>query len=104
MKRTAITLALAGLVGIAGCGTAPEKKTDSAETSQDAALTAKVKSALATDVGARAASNITVEANRGVVRLSGFVEDQQTAERAVQAAKKVSGIASLKSDLRVKAS
>ena len=104
MSRTAMALALAGIVAIAGCGTAPEKKADSAETSQDAALTAKVKSALATDVGARAASNITVEANRGVVRLSGFVDDQQMANRAVEAAKKVRGIESLKSDLRVKAS
>ena len=97
-------IALATALSLAACGTEPAKKTDTAETSQDAALTAKVKSALATDVGARAASNITVEANRGVVRLSGFVENQDTADRAVQAAKKVSGIQSLKSDLRVKAS
>jgi hyperosmotically inducible protein len=102
MKRTLAMICLALALG--ACGTEPAKKTDSAETSQDAALTAKVKSALATDVGARAASNITVEANRGVVRLSGFVEDEATANRAVAAAKKVSGIQSLKSDLRVKAS
>jgi hyperosmotically inducible periplasmic protein len=97
-------LVLVAALGLAGCGTEPGKKTDVAETSQDAALTAKVKSALATDVGARAASNIAVESNRGVVRLSGFVEDQEMANRAVAAAKKVSGIQSLKSDLRVKSS
>ena len=98
----ALDLGLVAALGLAACGAAPEKKTDSAETSQDAALTAKVKSALATDVGARAASNITVEASRGVVRLSGFVEDQDTANRALDAAKKVSGIQTLKNDLRIK--
>ncbi len=101
MKRASAFVLVAAL-GLAACGAAPEKKTDSAETSQDAALTAKVKSALATDVGARAASNITVEASRGVVRLSGFVEDQDTVNRALVAAKKVSGIQTLKNDLRIK--
>ncbi len=100
----AAAIALAAALGLAACGTQPAKKTDTAETSQDAALTAKVKSALATDVGARAASNITVEANHGVVRLSGFVDDQQVATRAVAAAKKVAGIQTLKNDLRIKSS
>ena len=103
MKRAAAVL-LAAALGLAACGAEPQKKTDSAETSQDAALTAKVKSALATAVGARAASNITVEANRGVVRLSGFVDDQDVANRALDAAKRVSGIQTLKNDLRIKSS
>ena len=103
MSRT-LAIVAAAMLALAGCGTEAQKKTDTAETSQDAALTAKVKSALATDVGARAASNITVEANHGVVRLSGFVDNQQMADRAVGAAKKVAGIQTLKNDLRVKAS
>ena len=102
--RGAAAVLLAAALGLAACGTEPQKKTDSAQTSQDAALTAKVKSALATDVGARAASNITVEANHGTVRLSGFVDDQEVANRAIDAAKKVSGIQTLKNDLRVKSS
>jgi len=103
MSRTT-AFVLAAALGLAACGAEPQKKTDTAETSQDAALTAKVKSALATNVGARAASNITVEASHGTVRLSGFVEDQDVANRAVEAAKKVAGIQTLKNDLRVKAS
>ncbi|HZE59421.1 MAG TPA: BON domain-containing protein [Burkholderiales bacterium] len=103
MNRAAVVLVAAAL-GLGACGAEPQKKTDGAKTSQDAALTAKVKSALATDVGARAASNITVEASRGTVRLSGFVEDQEMANRALGAAKKVSGIQTLKNDLRVKSS
>jgi len=100
----AAAIALAAALGLAACGAEPQKKTDTAETNQDAALTAKVKSALATDVGARAASNITVESNRGTVRLSGFVEDEEMANRALGAAKKVSGIQTLKNDLRIKSS
>ena len=102
MKRALAIIGLAFALG--ACGTAPEKTTDAAETSQDAALTAKVKSALATDVGARAASNITVEAKHGEVRLSGFVDNEEMANRAVQAAKKVAGIQALKNDLRIKTS
>jgi len=104
MSRAFAILAAAAMLALGGCGTEPQKKTDTAETSQDAALTAKVKSALATDVGARAASNITVEANHGVVRLSGFVENEDVANRALQAAKKVAGIQTLKNDLRIKES
>jgi hyperosmotically inducible protein len=103
MKAAAAVVLVAAL-GLGACGAAPEKKADSAETNQDAALTAKVKSALATNVGARAASNITVESNHGVVRLSGFVEDEATVDRALGAVKKISGIQNLKNDLRVKAS
>jgi len=104
MSRALAILAAAAMLALGGCGAEPQKKTDTAETSQDAALTAKVKSALATDVGARAASNITVEANHGVVRLSGFVENEDVANRALQAAKKVAGIQTLKNDLRIKES
>lgn len=103
MSRVLVLIS-AALLALAGCGTEPQKKTDTAATSQDAALTAKVKSALATDVGARAASNITVEASHGVVRLSGFVDSQEVVDRAVGAVKKVAGIETLKNDLRVKTS
>ena len=68
----------------------------------DAALTARVKSAIATNVGARAAGAVSVEAYRGTVQLSGFVDSKDVAERATKAASKVSGVKSLKNDLRVK--
>ena len=99
----AFSIALATAVGIAGCASSPEKAS-APETSGDAALTAKVKSAIATDVGARAASSINVETYKGVVQLSGFVDSQDMANRAVAAAKKVGGVQNLKNDLRLKAS
>jgi osmotically-inducible protein OsmY len=100
-----LAVATAVVLGLAGCGS-PRGPSHAGvgEVSDDAALTAKVKTAIATDVGARAASSINVETYRGVVELSGFVDNQEMASRALAAAKKVSGIKSLKNDLRLKAS
>jgi len=100
----ALAVATAAALGAAGCGSPGPQSHGVAEVSDDAALTAKVKTAIATDVGARAASSINVETYRGVVELSGFVDNQEMASRALAAAKKVSGIKSLKNDLRLKAS
>jgi osmotically-inducible protein OsmY len=97
------TLGLAAALGVAGCASQqePEKRTVG-QTSDDAAMTAKVKSAIASDVGARAAAAIDVDTYRGTVQLSGFVDSKDVAERASKAASKVSGVKSLKNDLRVK--
>ena len=99
----AFSIALATAFGVVGCASSPETKRTVGETSEDAALTAKVKTAIATDVGARAASSINVETYKGVVQLSGFVDSRDMANRAVDAAKKVSGVKTLKNDLRLKA-
>ena len=101
----AFAVASAAALGAAGCASSgTQSGRGTPEVSDDAALTAKVKTAIATDVGARAASSINVETDRGVVELSGFVDSQEMANRALAAAKKVSGIKTLKNDLRVKAS
>jgi osmotically-inducible protein OsmY len=63
-----------------------------------------VKSAIATDVGARTAAAVNVDTYRGTVQLTGFVDDRQIAERAEAAAKKVSGVRSVKNSIRLKSS
>jgi osmotically-inducible protein OsmY len=68
----------------------------------DATVTAKVKTAIASDVGVKAASNVNVETYRGVVQLSGFADSEDQAAKAVTAAKKVNGVRSVKNDIRVK--
>ena len=105
--RTAIaafSIALATAFGVVGCASSPQTQRSVGETSADAALTAKVKTAIATDVGARAASSINVETYKGVVQLSGFVDSQDMANRALAPAKKVGGVQNLKNDLRLKSS
>jgi len=72
VRITVSLLAAGALAGLAACST-PEKDARPAvdQYSDDAALTARVKSAIATDVGARAAGAVSVETYRGTVQLSG---------------------------------
>jgi osmotically-inducible protein OsmY len=68
----------------------------------DAGLTARVKTAIATDVGAGTAANVNVTTYRGEVQLSGFVDSQEKKEQAETAAQRVSGVQTVKNDLQVK--
>ena len=95
----AATLALA----VAACASRQgEQKETAGQYIDDATVTAKVKTAIATDVGARAAANVNVETYRGVVQLSGFADNDEQAAKAVAAAKKVNGVRSVRNDIRVK--
>ena len=105
MKKAlaAYGLALATALGVAACASSkPENQRNAGEFTDDAAITAKVKSAIASDVGARTAAAVDVGTYKGVVQLSGFVDTQDQAQRAVTAAQKVSGVKSVKNDLRLK--
>jgi osmotically-inducible protein OsmY len=97
-------LGLAAALALTACATKeePETKRTTGEFTNDAALTARVKSAIATDVGARTAAAINIETYRGVVQLTGFVDSEDQASRAVAAAKKVQGVRSVKNDIRIK--
>ena len=68
----------------------------------DAGLTARVKTAIATDVGAGTAANVNVTTYRGEVQLSGFVDSQEKKAQAETAAQRVSGVQTVKNDLQVK--
>lgn len=97
MRSLFVAAALALLAACAG----PEKVAQP-ESGSDAALSARVKAAIATDVGARAAASLNVETYGGVVQLSGFADSEAQASRAAQAAKKVQGVRSVKNDIRIK--
>ena len=95
-----LSLALAALAACAG----EPRTSQPPESGSDAALSAKVKSAIATDVGARAAGSLNVESYGGVVELSGFADSEEQASRAAQAAKKVQGVRSVRNEIRIKSS
>jgi len=96
-------LALIGMLALAACaGKEPETGRTTGEFTSDAALTAKVKSAIATEAGARTAAAINIETYRGVVQLTGFADSPEQAARAEAAAKKVDGVRSVKNDVRIK--
>ena len=68
----------------------------------DAGLTARVKTAIASDAGAGTAANVNVTTYRGTVQLSGFVDSQDKADQAAEAARKVSGVQSVENNIQVK--
>ena len=67
----------------------------------DSAISAKVKVAIFNDPTLKS-MEITVVTYKGEVQLSGFVSSVANAELAVSIAKKVSGVSSVKNDMRVK--
>jgi len=109
MKKIPQALVLAtaaAALSLAGCSTTSNAPAEQKETTgqyiDDATVTAKVKTAIASDVGVKAAANVNVETYRGVVQLSGFADSDAQASQAVQAAKKVGGVRSVRNDIRVK--
>ena len=66
-----------------------------------AALTGKVKSALAADVGLKTVK-INVDSDNGVVTLKGAVDSEDTRRRAEEVTRRVSGVSQVKNELRVK--
>jgi hyperosmotically inducible protein len=107
-KRNFLGTAFAAvaLAGLGACASSSENqnanKRSAGEFTDDAALTAKVKTAIATDAGAKTAAAVNVDTYRGVVQLTGFVDSEEQATRAVSAAKKVQGVRSVKNDIRLK--
>jgi hyperosmotically inducible protein len=70
-------------------------------TAAAAALTTKVKTALASDVGMRTMTDINVDSDDGVVTLKGKVDSAEAKKKAEEIAKKVDGVKRVKNELRV---
>lgn len=95
-------LAAAAALGLGACASDEASQRSAGEFTDDAATTARVKTAIATDAGAKTAAAVNVDTYRGVVELSGFVDSQDQASRALSAAKKVQGVRSVRNDIRIK--
>src|SRR5437763_15365793 len=74
------------------------------EVLSDAALTTKVHTALANDVGLRTMYRINVDSDKGVVTLKGRVDSDDTRRRAEEITKRVGGVSAVKNELRIKGS
>ena len=72
------------------------------ERAADAALTSKVHTALANNVGLNTLRNINVDSDKGVVTLKGRVDSEDTKQRAEAIARKVNGVTTVKNELQVK--
>ena len=67
----------------------------------DSVITAKVKTAVFEEPSLKSAE-INVETHKGIVQLTGFVRSRADINRAVQVARKVAGVRSVKNDMIVK--
>ena len=97
-----VTTAFAAAVAITavGCSSNPTSKS-AGEYVDDAVITTKVKAAFAADPTVKA-TEVNVETYKGDVQLSGFVAEPRDAQRAVEIARGVKGVSSVKNDIRVK--
>jgi osmotically-inducible protein OsmY len=83
-----------------GCGSTATTE-GTGEYVDDSVITGKVKSSIFSDSSLKV-NEINVETFKGVVQLSGFVKSQADAEKAVQIARGVAGVKSVKNDMRIK--
>lgn len=88
------------VVSLLGCASTA-KQEGTGEYLDDALITTKVKAEIFSDDSLKS-SEINVETFKGVVQLSGFVNSQADINRAVEVARGVKGVISVKNDMRVK--
>jgi len=106
VKNGARQTATAGKLAFKGAGRGAVQVTDQSKEAfgkagsktEDAWITTKVKSDLLTTKGVKSA-DVHVATDGGIVKLSGTVDGPQTAERAIQTALAVKGVAAVHSEL-----
>jgi hypothetical protein len=98
LKRlSAMFLALA-FVSAVGCANTQESP---GEFVTDAWITTKVKATLIEDPLVKA-RDISVETDKGMVHLSGFVSSREAMTQAVRLTRSIKGVTAVKNDMRVK--
>lgn len=88
------------LVSAVGCASTA-KQEGTGEYVDDSVITTKVKAAILNEPDLKVAE-INVETFKGAVQLSGFVSSQAAANKAVEVARGVGGVKSVKNDMRIK--
>lgn len=103
MKRPKIFTAFLSIILLTiflGCAST-QKQAGTGEYIDDTVITTKVKSAIFGDPSLKVAE-INVETFKGVVQLSGFVNSQADIGKAIELARGVKGVESVKNDMRLK--
>ncbi|MGB8856860.1 MAG: BON domain-containing protein [Burkholderiales bacterium] len=100
LKRLPIFFLTAMIVFFAGCASTPTQE-GTGEYIDDTLITTKVKASVFAEPTLKSAE-INVETFKGVVQLSGFVSSQTDMNKAVEVARGVKGVKSVKNDMRLK--
>ena len=88
------------LATVLGCAST-SKQESTGEYFDDSAITTKVKAAVFNEPSLKSAE-INVETYKGTVQLSGFVNSESDIQKAVEVARSIKGVSSVKNDMRVK--
>jgi len=105
-QSTLRSLALAAALGVAtpviltACGSTPTRES-TGQYVDDSTITTKVKADFVADKTVNA-TNIKVDTYKGTVQLSGFADSQAEINKAVQIARNVAGVQSVKNDIQLK--
>lgn len=99
-KAVLILAAVMGTSLMAACSSTPTQQS-TGQAIDDGVVTAKVKAKLIEDPVTKA-HQINVDTFKGTVQLSGFVESDQARTRALQLARDVDGVKSVKDALQVR--
>jgi osmotically-inducible protein OsmY len=91
---------LGGAATLSGCAVSSGQET-TGQYVDDATVTTKVKSALASDGGMTLANQVGVETGQGIVQLSGFVPSVADRERAEAITRTVNGVRGVKNSIVV---
>ncbi|HEX9801842.1 MAG TPA: BON domain-containing protein [Gammaproteobacteria bacterium] len=88
------------LLALGGCASTDTQE-GTGEYLDDTAITTKVKAAIFNEPSLKSAE-INVETFKGVVQLSGFVSSRADITKAVEIARSVKGVTSVKNDMQLK--
>jgi osmotically-inducible protein OsmY len=88
------------LVSVVACAPTATRE-GTGEYVDDSVITTKVKAAFAADSTVKA-TQVNVETFKGTVQLSGFVDSRESAQKAVEVARGVKGVKSVKNDLVIR--
>jgi osmotically-inducible protein OsmY len=100
LKRLSAFLVAALMVSALGCASQSEPQSPGAYM-DDSWITTKVKTAILNEPSLKV-SQINVETYKGVVQLSGFVDNAASQAKAVEIARAVKGVTSVKNDMRLR--
>jgi len=101
-KPSLIAAVLSAFLAVSVVGCASTSKSEgTGEYVDDAVLTTKVKAAIFNEPGLKS-TEINVETYKGVVQLSGFVNSQADINKAVDVARSVKGVVSVKNNMKLK--
>ena len=100
LKRFSTFFLMLVVVTFLGCASTA-KQEGTGEYIDDTVITTKVKAAVLDEPTLKSAE-INVETFKGVVQLSGFVSSQANINKAVDVARRVPGVKSVKNDMKLK--